>query len=211
MRTILIACLALIVSACSQESAEAEHAIRTTYDKYAQAILERRGADAVKLLDQNTIDYYGQLLNLARSGAEKEVRARSVADKVTTLLLRHRVSSEKLAAMSPHSVFVFIVDSGSINRNAETNNELGHVVVSGDHATGVFVAQGIASQHKYRFSREDGEWKLDLTSLLTAANVAMRRVVEQSGKSEDDFVVQIVELTSGTSVSEDIWKSRDGT
>ncbi len=86
------------------------------------------------------------------------------------------------------------------------NSELGQIVVRGSSATGVHIAAGVETPLKYTFHREDGRWGLDLTAIMAPAEQAFKMIIEQSGTSEDEFVINIIEAVSGEEVPDSVWE-----
>ncbi len=59
---------------------------------------------------------------------------------------------------------------------------------------------------KYTFHREDGRWGLDLTAIMAPADQAFKMMIEQSGGTEDGFVISILESVSGEKVPDSVWE-----
>ena len=54
------------------------------------------------------------------------------------------------------------------------------------------------------FNKEDGAWKVDLTSIFPITDGALKKVVANSGLSEDEFIFKALEMVSGDAVADDI-------
>jgi hypothetical protein len=180
--------------------------VRACFEGYKQAILDQDGNAAVALVDGNTLEYYGEMRRLALEGKPEIVRNLSTIDKMMVLMLRHQTPVEDLSQMSGDSLFVYAVDKGWIGRESVISNELGDITVSGDHASGVHVSAGTETPLRWMFQKKDGNWKLDITSIMPAADQAFKQMIRESGQSEDEFLVAILESVSGRRVPESIWE-----
>ena len=47
---------------------------------------------------------------------------------------------------------------------------------------------------------------MDVTSVMTAANIALLQVIRDSGEEENQFVQKLVAMTLGRDPGEDIWE-----
>lgn len=189
-------------AATSSDSA----AVRQCFDDYRQAILDQDGASAVALVDARTRDYYDDMRTLALTAQTEQVRDLSTVDKLMVLMIRQLIPAEQLRAMTAESLFVHAVDQGWIGRDSVVNNSLGEVTVFEDHATGYHVSEGQQSELKWVFRKEDGRWRLDILSLMPAADQAFNAVIEESGQTSDEFVVSILQAVSGQKVDDAIWE-----
>ncbi len=180
-------------------------AVRASFDGYKQAILDQAGEKSVGFVDRNTLAYYQKMRDLALRGDRETIRALSTVDKLFVLSIRHRISSEEVELMTGESLFVYAVNQGWIGKASVINNEVGDITVSGTHATGVHVSGRKASPFKWVFQMENGKWKLDLTSIMPAADQAFKQVIRQSGLHEDEFLITIIESVSGEKVADTVW------
>jgi hypothetical protein len=207
-RRILIAlvCLFTILQTGCQESDTQEDAlVRTCYEGYKQAILDQDGDAAVAMVDETTLKYYGEMRHLALEGTADVVHNLTTIDKIMVLMLRHQILVEDLNQMNAESLFVYAVDQGWIGRESVANIDLGDITVSGDQATGVHISGGTKSSLKWKFQKENGAWKIDITSIMPMAEQAFQEIIQESGQSEDEFLVTILESISGKNVPRSIW------
>lgn len=191
--------------AATVENAQ-EKAVRAAFLQYKEAILRQQGEAAWLHVDTNTARYYDEMRLLALNGSEEEVRALSFVNKTTVLLLRHRVGLEGLRPMTAKDVFVYAVDMGMIGRDGVLKSNVGKVRVFADKASGELLHEGRVAPFAYQFSKEDGQWKIDLTAILPSANVAMKALIQREKVNEDEFLLLLVESVSGSKPSAAIWQ-----
>lgn len=185
--------------------AEEVTAVRASFEGYKQAILGQAGEKSVGFVDRNTLAYYQKMRDLALRGDQETIRALSTVDKLFVLSIRHRISPEEVELMTGESLFVYAVNQGWIGKASVINNEVGDITVSGTHATGVHLSRGKATPLKFVFQRENGKWKLDLTSIMPAADQAFKQVIRESGLDEDEILITILESVSGKKVADTVW------
>jgi hypothetical protein len=59
---------------------------------------------------------------------------------------------------------------------------------------------------RFRFTKEDERWKIDLTALMPVADQAMSMLIKKQGLDEDAFIVSLIEAVSGNKVLPVIWQ-----
>ncbi len=186
-----------------------EKAIRACFDRYMKALLNNDGDDAVLCVDRKTLLYYEQLLKLIKVGTRAEVDSLPMRDKATVLLMRHRVPKEMMLAMTNgHDHFVYGITNGLLDKDSASNVELGTITVEGDTAKSNTFS--VAQQREYpfgvHFNRENGEWKMDMTSVFPLVDMVMQTEVTRSGLTENEFLWRLLEASSGKKPSDSIWE-----
>jgi len=205
-----VALVALIftsnLSLLAQGSEPEEGLIRRAFLTYKEAILQQQGPSALSLVNRATVQYYARMRTLALEGQEKEVRQLTPMNKIMVLSLRHRVPLGDLRKMSPEEVFAYAVDQGWIGKNSVLDSDIGRLQVFGNDASAEYVKSGKPTPLKYRFTKEDGKWKVDLTALMPVADQAMSMLIKTKGLDEDTFITGLMESVSGKKVVPSIWQ-----
>lgn len=194
------------VSRAQGAQAEEEKLIRRAFLTYKGAILQKQGQSAVALVDRGTLGYYARMKALALEGQEQEVRQLAPMSKIMVLSLRHRVSLNELRSMTPEELFAHGVNQGWVGKNSVLDSDIGRLQVFGNDASAEYVKAGKPTPLKYRFTKEDGKWKIDLTALMPMADQAMSMLIKQEGLDEDTFLVGLIESVSGKKVLPSIWQ-----
>lgn len=187
------------------ENAESE-AVRQTYNSYKEAILNQNGREALPLVTNTTIQYYDRMKEAVLKSPEAEVRQLSTANKMFVLLVRQRMTADSLQGMTPEEFFVHSINQGWVGKNGVLNSDIGKIEVSGQHASAEHLSGGKTTSIKYRFAKESGKWKLDLTAIMALADQAFKQVMRIQGMEEDELIFSLIESGSGRKVSKDIWK-----
>lgn len=205
-----LALLALIftfhLALFAQRSQSEDGLIRRAFLSYKEAILQQQGQSAVSLVNRATLQYYARMKTLALEGQEKEVRLLSPMNKIMVLSLRHRVPIDDLRGMTPEEVFTHAVNHGWIGKNSVLDSDIGQLQVFGNDASADYVKSGKPTPLKYRFTKEDGKWKIDLTALMPVADQAMNMLIKKESLDEDTFIISLIESVSGKKVLPSIWQ-----
>jgi hypothetical protein len=180
--------------------------IRQAFLAYKAAILQHQGESSVLLVNTATIQYYARMKALALEGQEKDVRQLTPAHKIMVLTLRHRIPVGALRGMTPEKVFIHAVNQGWIGKNGVLDSDIGQVQIFGNDASAEHVKNGKPTSLKYRFTKEDGNWKIDLTALMPLADQAMSMLIKKEGLDEDTFIISLIESISGKKVLPTIWQ-----
>lgn len=151
-----------------------------------------------------TISYYEEMVQLALEAEEDELRARSIVDQAQVLTLRHRFPTDELRTLDGAAVFAQGVDEGLIGDIGQLG--IGEIQVRGDEAEADALSGGERlSFVRWRFEREDGRWKLDLTALFPLTKAALEQAASEAGLTTEELLVRTLEQASGEPVSPDIW------
>jgi len=180
--------------------------IHDCFYSYKRAILEDKGDEAFQCLDKRTRDYFAKMLQLVKTASRDEVEQLSLMDKMQVLIMRNNVPKSELLSMTGDELLIYAINHGMVGKNGTSNLEAGTIIVEGGFGKVEMVVRGKNSGLFYHFYKEDGQWKLDLTSSFPAAQAALNTVIQQSGQSENDFILNIIRMTSRTKQNDDIWE-----
>ena len=180
--------------------------IVTAFENYKNAILNDNAEDAIKYVDSRTIAYYGKALELVKTADSAKVNSLNILDKFIVLAIRHRTEKEKILSFDARGLFMYAVKSGMVGKNTVTDQSLGEIEVDGNFAKAKLVMNGEAAPFYFHFYKEEGQWKMDLTSLFPVSIEAFDHLVKGSGKSENQFIFSLLEMLTGEKPGPDIWQ-----
>ena len=198
----LVTCF-IFVSACETDTEV--KMIQESFENYRSAILNRKGELAYTLVDINTKKYYEKTINMILHLSEIETKKLSLLNKVNVLMARHRIEPDVLTKMSGKSFFVYAVDNGWIGEESVSNLQIEVVEINDNFAKTHIVTEEGEAPFGFSFRREDGKWRIDLTSMFSISNVAFSKQAENMGVSENEFIFMILESISGKKVESKIW------
>jgi len=189
-----------------------EEQIKKIFQSFRSALTNGKGENAADLVSADTIERYQKQHDVAVSGDEATVKRLPIIDRMSVLLLRHQVFTEKLPAenlkvMDGRAVFAYSVNEGWIGKDSVMRAGLEQVVVSGDgKASAHLTMGGKLTPEEFHFLQENGSWRVNLVPTLEQAEKDCQGLAQSQGKSEDDYLFEAIKSLSGRDVDESIWK-----
>ena len=182
-----------------------EKLVRECFEKYRTDLLNDDGVAAAEDVDSRTIKYYSELIELTKTADSTKIETLSVMDKMMVLMLRLKVSKEDILSLSGKDLFIYAVNKGMVGKGSVANNTIGEIKINKDFASAQFIAKGAPTEMYFEFHKENGTWKLDITSLFPLAIMVFDKLIEYSGKSENEFLLPLVEAATSKKITPEIW------
>lgn len=179
--------------------------VKNTFNAYKSAILNDKGGEAVEQVDTKTIAYYGSILEMVKTADSLQVDKSSLMDKLMILIIRHRISKEEIMTTNGKQLLVTAIKMGMVGKSSVINNEVGAVKINDNFASGELLVRGQKTPLAFEFHKESGAWKLDLTAIFPAGEAAFRQMVKQSGEPENEYLLSLIELTTGKEPGAEVW------
>lgn len=205
MKRIITLSLLIFLSINSYSQSDKELVLKS-FENYKNAILTDKGKLASDFVDSRTINYYSTILDKVKTSDSLEVNSMGIIDKLTVLSMRHRTPKNDLLKFDGKDLFIYAIDNGMVGKNSVVNAELGDVITNGDFSKAEFVVNGQKTPFFFHFYREDKVWKMDLTHLFSLGTMSIKKMIEDSGENENDFIINILEVLTGKKPTENIWK-----
>lgn len=206
----------LVLSSCGESTPETPpktdaELIRETFAAYRQAVLARDAHKVVELVDRNTIGYYDRILSYAMEADSSKVRAFELFDQLIVLGIRQSVPAEKITGMDARALFVYTIEQGMIGEGNLQDLNVGEVeALSDSSARAQVTVHGQPQPLFFYFNRENGIWKIDLTSMFPEARIVVIKQMERTGLSQDEYINETIELQTGQKPRSDLWHPIDG-
>lgn len=198
-----ILCLCMWYTVAAQKSTEQQ--VQQVFENYKQALLADDGATAVQYLDKRTENYYTQVLEWTLHADSSTIAGMRFFDKMMVLLVRHRTNDDDLKQMNGRSLMIYSINEGMVGKEGMESNTIGKVSVDGEMALGDFIIAGESSGMQMTFYKEDQVWNLNLTSIFDISEAALLEVVQQTGLSDNEFVMYMLQYVSDEAVDNKIW------
>jgi len=183
-----------------------EKLVNQSYEKYTSAILADNPEEAVKYVDSRTIAYYKNIADLVKNGDSATVSALPLIDKITVLTIRAKGTKAEIMPLDGKGLLIYAIKKGMVSKSSMKNNTLGEVTIEADAAKAALVVKGNATPYFIDFHKEQGTWKVDITSLFAIATPVLKQMQEGSGQSENDFVTSMLGMAVGKKVGPEIWQ-----
>lgn len=180
--------------------------VKQSFLAYKTAIIDADGEAAADVVTEGSHAYFRKLADQALTLDRAGLHEIDLGDRVYSMLLRHTLDRSQLESMSGEEVVSYAVDEGWIGRENAPKLQLGNYEVDGETASGTILRpDGGATSFKMEFVKQDGRWLLDLVALMNLTRAAFDFAVQQSGLSEDEFVVLMLEAGTGRKPGPEIW------
>jgi hypothetical protein len=197
----------LILTTPSIGQRKEDNLVRQAFENYKSAILNDKGEEAVKYVDSRTIKYYGDIVDLVKHGDSTKVNSLSIMDKLMVFSVRHRASKEDIVSFDGKGLLVYAIKSGMVGKNSVANHAIGEVTFDNDFAKGQFIANGQKVPFFFHFYKENGQWKIDLTSIFSVSTMAIKKMVQDSEQDENEFLFSLLENVTGRKPGPEIWQA----
>jgi hypothetical protein len=179
--------------------------VRATFEHYKAAIMADDGPEAIKYVDQRTLDYYGRILHSSLVDDSIAVDRLGLLDKLMVLSLRYRTPKIKLLAFNGSEILIYAIESGMVGKNSVMGNTIGEVTLGDSKSEGQLVVNGNPTPVNLDFYEETDGWKVDITSIFELSETAFRQMVEESGQSENEFLQMVLDMVGGGKPFNPIW------
>lgn len=198
----------IAISAASIAASPAEEAgINSSWSAYKKAAAEKNGPAVADLFDQQTWDYYEEMRQFALKGDEAKVRSLLLPDKLIVLTFRGRVPIETLKTSKAPTLIAYLVENGMIGNAANYESlPLTDIQSDGKKAAARLEKGGKLSPFQIWFAFERNAWRVNLKSMLYLADVIFANMAQQSGKSEDEFLIDRLSQVWKREVPPTIWQ-----
>ncbi|AKT39511.1 hypothetical protein [Chondromyces crocatus] len=159
-------------------------AVRDIFLRYRDAIVTRKGKEAVGVVSTKTLGYFDAMRTGALHMSASELRAQPVMDRLMILLLRARIPKEELQGWTGKELFAVAVDNGWVGDNVQSIQP-STIEIQGNEARIGARAGGeeLPSAMGFKAYREEGGWKLDVMSI---GEIAQQALQEQLGQIDPD-------------------------
>lgn len=195
----------------SEVSAEAEardiRAIRGVYKRHRRGVLARNGTEAAATVSRATLQYYEHLRREALTAGPGDLAGLNIADQVSVGLIRAIIPPQDLAGMDGELLFSIVVDIRLFDQGGTINHKLDTIKLTGDVATARTTYRGERSYTLYDFRREDGVWKFEPISTLATTNLYITRDREDSGMTEEEYVLDVVNGRTGEKHGRELFRA----
>jgi hypothetical protein len=207
--TVRLLLLPLLFMACSDSGPEQDVAdIRACYDNYFAALKAGEGDKAAELVDSKTLEHFDRMLDLARTADSTTVSGLDAMDKLTVLSMRSQIPAEQMRDLDARAALARSVSDGMMANEGPEGLTLGTVTVDGDKASAPLKMYGFPTPANFSFQREDGTWRIDLTSLFDLSRQAFEQM-SGSGAEGNAALIQMLEENLGGPVPATVWHPAD--
>lgn len=188
--------------------AQEEEKVKKCFQEYKEAVLSEDANTALALISSKTTDYYREIIKLALHADKDVLDRRSLTDKITVMRIRMSMTEADLKGMDGKKFFLYGIKEGLVDKKGMQNVDMGEVDVEGKMAKGAFVINGQTAPYYFKFDKENNQWKFDLTALFEITNQGLASVIEQTGITENEFLMEALSAIAieGEVVGDNLWQ-----
>lgn len=206
MRSILILFIFLVTIMSTEAQTNDIADIKKIFEQYKSAILNDKAEVALNSIDNRSIDYYKGILSEVKKADSNKISTMSLMDKITVLGIRARATKQEIINMKGSDAFLFAIRNGMVGKSSVVNNSVGEITVDNNFAKGELLVKGNKTPIYFHFYKESEGWKLNLTELFSLGNSSLKQMFQESGKSENEYLLEILSLLSGKTLGYEIWQ-----
>lgn len=173
-----------------------QDAILAVFDAYKRAVLNNDGRAALKVASRRMIEYYDRMRQAALFMPAAEVQELPILDRLTTLILRMRLTADDLLRMSAPGLFIHAINESWTGKQGAVRADLGDIEVDGGYASCPVGEHGIV---RVSFWCEGGEWRIDLTPAMETGSAMLAARTANSPDTEEQRLFQMLD---GLGISE---------
>src|SRR5690606_46733 len=102
-------------------------------------------------------------------------------------------------------LLIYAIKEGMVGKNSVANNTIGDITIDENFAKGQLVVNGKEAPFYFHFYKEEDLWKIDLTSIFPIAETAFKKMQQDSGQEENEYLLTILEMLTGNKPGDEIW------
>lgn len=179
--------------------------VKEAFYKYKESILNQQGETAAGMVNKKTLFYYNDVLEASKNADSVSIENAGFFKKFMVLSVRHRLSPEDLFGMTGKTLFEHGVNQGWIGKESVQGIETGTIEEDGNNAMVQMFQNGKEVPYFFQFEKENGQWLLDLTSIMETSEVALKEYLKENDLNENQFILQVLEMVTGSTLSNAVW------
>jgi len=207
---LLLAGLSLFLFNCggseNATSAGEEQAVIAAFDGYKTAVLADKGEEATKFVDTRTIKYYETILGHIKNSDSATVDNLKLMDKLVVFAIRHLTPKDSIMNFDGKGLFVHAIQQGMVGKDNIPGMKIGEVSIDKEFASGRIEVEGKPTPASFHFYKENGQWRMDLTSIFSISEIAFNSMIKQSGQEPNEFLFATLEMMTGKAPGNNIWQ-----
>lgn len=181
-------------------------AVRQAFGEYKAALKARDGERAAEAVSRNSFAYYDRMRALARTATREELAELEGTERMLALSLRLQAPPELLANATPEELVSYAVTSATMTDTGVAKTELGEIRFKDGLARAQMVIDDQPTPNVLQFQLEFDRWKFDLEFAMKASAGFVAAIAQQSGKTEDEVILMLLEQGAQRPVGSEIWQ-----
>ena len=212
-RSLVPLAIGCLLASCGESRNRQRAEVRQVFQKFSDAFFARDGRTASSHLSQRTFVYYDRVIPLARNEDDAGLSALPPLELFSCLALRHRYSPEELTGLDSRNLVLNSFDRMVFPAGAPHFLDIGEIRITtpGVEAIApVFLPPG--EWHEdilVTFRRENGEWKMDLTSVFDALARRIEPHLLDSSSSRAERALYYLQIHENEQIGSELLRPRN--
>lgn len=179
--------------------------VSSVFENYKIALTNGNGSEAVKYVNQSTINYFNNILGWIRYADSTQIAQARVFDKLMILVVRHKATKEEIQSMDGAGLLAYCISNGLIGKPPISGSTISNIKIVDKTATAQIVMKS-KPQNFYLQFFEEKNWKIDLTAIFNDSNAKLQSIATEQHTTETELVLYIIEKNLKKTVTKEIWK-----
>lgn len=202
---LLIFCSCLQAQKKKSDGLNQHKLVNAAFENYKTALTNGNGSEAVKYVNQSTINYFNNILGWVRYADSTQISQARVFDKLMILVVRHKATKEEIQSFDGAGLLAYCISNGLIGKPPISGSTITNIKVADKTATAQIVMKS-KPQNFYLQFFEEKNWKIDLTAIFNDSNTKLQSIASEQHKTETELVLYIIEKNLKKTVTKEIWK-----
>ena len=181
--------------------------VEDLFSGYQSAIHKEQYGRAAGMIDQKSIEYYEQIIKLAKETERKKLGAVNFNSKLIALALRQEFSKKELTELTGRQVFAFAAENHLNPMDSIQQYTIAKTVMESglEKAVSRMKRKGELTDSYLKFIKEEGIWKMNFASVMNEENDSKTSIVLSGIRDENKRALKIVESISEKRIKRNIW------
>lgn len=190
-KILLFLVLILPMSGFASEGSVRE--IKSCFDSFKKYVMEKKGNEFISCVNKRSISYCSELVEDSLYLPADKFSSLSMIDRYLIMRINISIPMGILLKMYGKEFLIYSVSNGWFTDEFIPSLTIDNVSINGDTAHADIYQNGRNTGAKYKFMKEDGQWKFVFISHFAIINSSLKSYQLKSGKSENDYLKGILQ------------------
>ena len=200
----------MLFASCSPNtnSLEDEKAIIDCFEEYKTAGRNRDGKHALNYLSKNVVEFYNDLMSMAIYSDSSQLMELWSFYKIMIVGIRCEIPKEVLLEMSGEELIVYAFENNlnDMQTFEDDNFKVGSTEIDNNMAKAKMLYKGEEVEMVVNFYKEDGNWKVDLLSIIEYAIPVVENKIHKMGYDNNEGTSLFLLLAGCDSPMNPLWE-----
>lgn len=197
----------ILFTACNPSVAEEKREVAKSFAEYRDDVFYKKGNEAWAHLSKSTINYYSGVLNYIRVADSAQIDSFNLVTKLCVLGPRRLLRKNEILQLDPEKLFIFYINNDLMGDEKFLHFKASYIKIQGQSANAMLLDSAGRIVSPIDFAKENGKWKVDFVRMYVRMSQKMSRLVmEEYGKSENEFVYLTLQALDGPTPINKVWE-----